>query len=399
MRIIEGGVTAPKGFRANAINCGIKKIRLDLALIYSDTPAVACGLFTQNRVQAAPIKVNKTHLKNIISQAIIVNSGNANCCTGEAGIEAALTMAGSVAEALNLRREDVMVASTGVIGEALPVSKIRAGLPSLIKDLSFGGGRKVAQAIMTTDKVTKEMALELKIKKTFVRLGGVAKGAGMIHPNMATMLCFITTDAHITRRALKLALKRAADKSFNSISVDGDTSTNDMVLALANGNAGGEIIDRNKEGVEKFCEALDCLMVELAKKIVRDGEGATKFVEIVVKDAASISGAKRIAKRISNSLLFKTSLFGEDPNWGRIAAAAGSSGVKFNPDKLDVFIGNKAVLRNGTAVKVDKEVLKKLFKKKDIGITVDLKSGNKTYRTWTTDLSFDYVKINAHYST
>ena len=399
MKVVEGGITAPKGFKASALHCGIKKSKMDLALVYSETPAMACGLFTQNRVQAAPIKVTKNHLARITTQAIIINSGNANCCTGKSGMESALAMTRLTAKLLRLEEEDVLVASTGVIGKPLPFEKIKAAMPALVKSLSPKGGHKVAQAILTTDKTTKELAVEIKAGKQNIRIGAVAKGAGMIHPNMATMLCFITTDAHITRRAFKIALKKAADKSFNSISVDGDMSTNDMVLAMANGNAGGDLIDRNKEDFNKFSLALEYLMEELAKKIVMDGEGATKFVEIRVKNAGSSSGAKRVAKRIANSLLVKTALFGGDPNWGRIAAAAGSSGVKFNPDKLDIYLGQKRVLKDGAAAKVDVRTVKDSFKKRNIDITIDLKRGNKFYRMWASDISLDYVKINAHYFT
>lgn len=399
MKVIEGGVTAPRGFKANALNCGIKKTKPDLVLIYSDTPAIACGIFTQNRIQAAPVKVSKLHLKRITTQAIIVNSGNANCCTGKSGIDDAVAMTQAVAKELRLDAEDVLVASTGIIGQPLPIKKIKSSIPSLVKGLNPKGSPMAAQAIMTTDKVAKELAVEIKIGKNAVRLGGIAKGAGMINPNMATMLAFITTDAHITRRALKLAVKHAADKSFNAISVDGEMSTNDSVLVISNASTGGELIDKHKEDFVKFSQALEFLMKELAKKIVRDGEGATKFVQIDVKGAASLSGAKRIAKRIAASLLFKTAVFGEDPNWGRIAAAAGSSGVKFNPNKLDIYLGTKRVLKDGKAGETDKKAVKDLFRKKDIDVTIDLKSGNKTYRMWTTDLSFDYVKINAHYHT
>jgi len=399
MKIIQGGVTAPKGFKANAVNCGIKKSKLDLGLIYSESPAIACGMFTQNRIQAAPIKLNKQHLLKITSQAIVVNSGNANSCTGKSGEEAALAVAKSVAGQLHLETQDVLISSTGIIGEALPVEKIKKAVPSLVKGLNSLKSEKVATAMLTTDKVKKELAIEVKLGKRTIKIGGIAKGAGMINPNMATMLCFITTDAYITRRALKIALKDAVNKSFNAISVDGDTSTNDMVLAMANGTITGGLIDKNKEDFKKFQEALSFLTQKLAEKIIRDGEGASKFVEVTVKGAASSSGAKRVARKVVNSLLFKTALFGEDPNWGRIAAAAGSSGVNFNPNRIDIYLGAKKVLKDGVAAKVDHKGLKDIFKKKDIGVIIDLKSGDKSYRALTTDLSFDYIKLNAHYTT
>ncbi len=399
MKVIEGGITAVKGFQASAVNCGIKKIKPDLALIYSEVPAIACGMFTQNKIQAAPVKVTKEHLMKMTTQAVIVNSGNANCCTGKKGHVDALAMTEAVAKNFGLEKDDVLVASTGVIGRHLPITKIKTHIPQLIKGLSNKAGHKVAQAIMTTDKTTKEIAVEVKLKKRTIRIGAVAKGAGMIDPNMATMLCFITTDAHITRRALKIALKNAVDKSFNAISVDGDMSTNDSVIAMANGASGPELIDKNKEDFKKFSEALDFITEDLAKKIVKDGEGATKFVELLVKGAASDSGAKRTARKIANSLLFKTALFGHDPNWGRIAASAGASGAKFNSDKIDIFLGTKRVLKDGAALEVDKAATKDIFKKKDIKITVDLKTGKREYRMWTTDISIEYVKINSHYST
>ena len=298
MKVIEGGITAAKGFKANALNCGIKRIKPDLALIYSEVPAIACGMFTQNKIQAAPVKVTKEHLKKMTTQAIIINSGNANCCTGERGRIDALSMTEAVAKNFGFEAEDVLVASTGVIGKHLAIAKIKTHIPQLVKGLNNKAGHKVAQAIMTTDKTTKEIAVEVKLKKRTIKIGAVAKGAGMIDPNMATMLCFITTDAHITRRALKIALKNAVDKSFNAISVDGDMSTNDSVIAMANGAAGPELIDKNNEDFKKFSDAMDFITEDLAKKIVKDGEGATKFVEILIKGAASDSGARRTAKKL-----------------------------------------------------------------------------------------------------
>jgi len=396
---VEGGVVAPKGFRAAAMNCGIKRKRKDIGLIVSSRPAVACGMFTQNRVKAAPVLVSKEHLKKMTAQAIIVNSGNANCCTGEEGLKDAYEMAGSAAKALGISNEDVLVASTGVIGRELPLDKIRAAIPQLIKDLSEDDGKCIAEAIMTTDKVTKEIAVKIKIKGKDVRIGAVAKGAGMIHPNMATMLCFITTDVNITRRALKLALSNAVDKSFNSISVDGDMSTNDSVIVMANGCAQNVLLDRKDADFKIFSEAIDYVASHLAEAIIRDGEGATKFVRIHIKNAKTLEGAKRIARRVSTSMLFKTALFGQDPNWGRIAACVGASGVMIDPDKLDIYLGKTRVLKDGVGSLKDKDALGKLFKNTDLDVTIDLNSGGKEYSMMTCDISLDYIKINASYTT
>lgn len=390
-------MTAPKGFRAAAVNCGIKRKHKDLALIVSDVPAVACGMFTQNRVKAAPILVDKEHLKKMTARAIIVNSGNANTCTGEKGLNDAYAMAEFTAAALGIEKEDVLVASTGVIGKPIPLNKIKAAVPLLVVGLSVKGS--IAEAIMTTDTFPKETAVRIKIKGKDIAIGAVAKGAGMIHPNMATMLCFITTDLFITRRALKLALADAVERSFNSISVDGDMSTNDTVLALANGSAGNKLLDRDDKDFAVFSRALNEVTGYLAKLIVRDGEGATKFVRINIKNAKSLMGAKRAARRLATSLLFKTALFGEDPNWGRIAAAIGASGVLFDPKKMDIYIGGAKVVKGGEGLYADFAALKKLFKKKEIEVTVDLNSGKKEYTLWTCDLSDEYVRINASYTT
>lgn len=396
---IKGGITAPKDFRASALNCGIKKRRKDLVLILSTYPAVSCGMFTQNRVKAAPILVSKEHLKKTTAQAIIINSGNANCCTGEKGLKNAYLMTELAAGELGLKKEDLLVASTGVIGKQIPIDKIRKAIPALADGLKKDGGRDASEGIMTTDKFPKEAAVKIRIKKKDVIIGAIAKGAGMIHPNMATMLCFITTDAYITRRALKLSLSGAVERSFNSISVDGDTSTNDTVLAMANGSAGNKLLDKKDRDFAIFTKALGYITDYLAKSIVRDGEGATKFIQINVKNAKTKAGAKRIARNLARSPLFKTAAFGADPNWGRIAASVGSSGVIFDPQKLDIYLGSKKVVKDGAGVSGDSALLRKLFKKREIDVTVDLNSGRKDYTVWTCDLTSDYVRINAHYTT
>ena len=396
---IKGGITAPKDFRASALNCGIKKRRKDLVLILSTYPAVSCGMFTQNRVKAAPILVSKEHLKKTTAQAIIINSGNANCCTGEKGLKNAYLMTELAAGELGLKKEDLLVASTGVIGKQIPIDKIRKAIPALADGLKKDGGRDASEGIMTTDKFPKEAAVKIRIKKKDVIIGAIAKGAGMIHPNMATMLCFITTDAYITRRALKLSLSGAVERSFNSISVDGDTSTNDTVLAMANGSAGNKLLDKKDRDFAIFTKALGYITDYLAKSIVRDGEGATKFIQINVKNAKTKAGAKRIARNLARSPLFKTAAFGADPNWGRIAASVGSSGVIFDPQKLDIYLGSKKVVEDGAGVSEDSALLRKLFKKREIDVTVNLNSGRKDYTVWTCDLTSDYIRMNAHYTT
>ncbi len=399
MNRVRGGVAAPKDFKAGGLHCGIKKKRKDLAIIASTVPAVACGMFTQNRVKAAPILVDKEHLKKTTAQAIIVNSGNANCCTGARGLKDAYRMAELAARELGIAKEDVLVASTGIIGVDLPMKNIEKAAALLVKGLSKDGGHDVAEAIMTTDRVPKEIAFKMKIKGRDVTIGAVAKGAGMIHPNMATMLCFITTDAYITRRALKAALRCAVEKSFNRISIDGDMSTNDAVLALANGSAGNKLLDRKDKDFKVFSKALDYATEYLAKAMIMDGEGATKFVRLNIINAKRNNSAKRIANKVTTSTLFKTALFGEDPNWGRIAASAGASGVAFNPRRLDIYIGKIMVMKAGAGTSKNKSEIKRLFKKREIEVTIDLNSGNKSYSMWMCDLSSNYVRINAHYTT
>jgi len=398
---VKGGVTAPKDFKGAAMNCGIKKKRNDLAIIASTVPAVACGMFTQNRVKAAPVLVSKDHLKKTLAQAVVVNSGNANCCTGEKGLRNAHLMAELTAKELNVDKEDVLVASTGIIGEQLPMDKIKKGISHLAGNMERGLGSAIAKAIMTTDKVTKEIAVKIKIKGKDVIIGAAAKGAGMVHPNMATTLCFITTDVYVTRRSLKLALVEAVDRTFNAVSIDGDMSTNDACIALANGSAGNTLLDKKDKDFAVFKEAIHYVCEYLAKEMVRDGEGSTKFVVLKVKNAKSFDGAKRVARKVATSALFKTALFGSDPNWGRIAASVGSSGVIFDPGKLDIYLGKIRVMKDGAGAEPEKDraALNKIFKKRDIEVTIDLNSGSKEYSMWTCDLSSEYIKINAHYTT
>jgi len=395
MKKVKGGVAQPKGFLVNSLNCGIRKYRHDLGLLISVVPAKAAGVFTKNKVKAAPVIFSQRNIKNSGCRAIIVNSGNANCCTGSKGSEDADRMAASVGKALKISKKKVLVASTGVIGQALPVKLIEKAVPALAKGLNKKGSISFAKAIMTTDKFPKSLAVKIKIGGASVTIGGTAKGAGMINPNMATMLSFITTDAAIKKDALKAAFKNAIAKSFNSITVDGAMSTNDCVFILANGAAGNRPISKDSSDYNKFCKALEYITAGLAKKIVLDGEGATKFVGIIVKGAKDASDAKTIACAIANDPLFKTSVYGEDPNWGRIAAAVGYSSAKVEPKKLDIYLDGKKAASGGVKTNAN---LAGAYKKKHINIVVDLKLGKKKVEVFTCDLTKKYVEINSSYT-
>ena len=398
MQVIEGGITAVPGIQAAGICCGIKDKKRDLALIYSQHEAQVAAMFTTNEVQAAPIHLCREHLSLGKIQAVIINSGNANACTGQGGRQNAQRMAQLTAQGLGIDPGLVWVASTGIIGVPLPMSKIEAGIEQIIPGLSSEGSNAAAAAILTTDTCTKQLAVHQQIGDKIITIGAIAKGSGMIRPQMATMLCFIATDAAIESAALQVALKQAADKSFNLISVDGDTSTNDMVLMMANGQAGGEQLTPDNPGWPAFQQALDYVTLELAKAIVKDGEGATKLVEIRVQGALSEKQAKEVAFSIANSPLVKTALFGQDPNWGRVMAAAGQTGAGLWPEQIDIYVGETKLVENGCSLGEEGEKrAKSLFKEKDICLTLDLKLGNAGTQVWTTDLSYDYIKINADY--
>lgn len=400
MEIAEGGVTAPLGFRAGVAECGIKRSgRPDLAVIVSDIPASCAGMFTTNRIKAAPVLVSKEHVRSGTARAIIANSGNANACTGEKGIEDAVAMAGETARLLKCSPHDILVASTGVIGRHMPMEKILPSISRAVKGLSRDGSEDVARAIMTTDTKLKEAAMAVDIAGTRVMLGGVAKGSGMICPSMATMLCFLTTDADIEPPALRRALRKAVSTSFNCITIDGDMSTNDMVLILANGRAGNPTIRTRSKAFDVFSEALDELCLDLSKKIVRDGEGATKFITVTVKGALLEDDALKVGMAVANSQLVKTAFFGEDPNWGRIVCAAGYSGVPIEETNLSVCINGISVFEDGTARNVDADNLRRSMSQSDITIVIDLNMGTEETRIFTSDLSYEYVKINAEYTT
>lgn len=400
MNAIEGGITAPRGFKAAGISCGIKnEDKKDLALIYSEVMAKAATAFTTNQIKAAPLKVSAEHIKDERAQAIVINSGCANAATGKKGIEDAKEMTRATAKILGIEKENVLVASTGTIGTFLPMDKIIKGIKEAEEKLSREGGGDAAQAIMTTDTFPKEVAIELETGGKKVIIGGMAKGAGMISPHLATMLSFITTDVTISGKLLKKALKASIDRSFNMITVDGEESTNDMVIILANGLAGNKEINMEGEDFKKFYSGLDKVTLKLAKMIVKDGEGATKFIEVEVKNALKWEEAKRIAFSVANSLLVKTALFGEDANWGRIMAAIGNSGVKIEEDKIDIYLGDLQLASFGCGVRFSGEEAKNILKGKEIKIIVDLNLGKESTKVWTCDLTPEYVKINAHYRT
>lgn len=406
MKIIKGGVTSPIGFLANGIRAGIKKSgKRDLALVCSEVPAIAAAAFTSNKFQASPVKISKLHLKNKTHQAIIVNSGNANCANGKIGDRDALFMAGLLAGALAIDRGEVLTASTGVIGKYLPIDKIEEKIPELVDGLSEKGGIPFSESIMTTDTKRKTLAVTLKIGDSVVTIGGACKGVGMIYPEMkterhATLLCFLTTDASISRKMLEYALDGAVGESFNMISVDGDMSTNDSCFIMANALAGNKRISQKGKDYALFLDALKSLVKNFARMLVADGEGATKFVEIEVMGSKSGRDAKNIARKISTSNLLKCCIFGQDPNWGRVVAACGASDADFDPDKVDIYLGRVKVFSGGQRVKkYDEKSVKKLFSGKDVYIKVDLNNGMQRAAAWTCDMSKKYVEINSEYST
>jgi glutamate N-acetyltransferase/amino-acid N-acetyltransferase len=396
---MTGGITTPNGFRAAGVRAGIKASQApDLALLVADTPAAAAALFTTNLVQAAPVLVSREHLARSggVVRAIVVNSGCANACTGEDGMRVAREMAAETARAVGCPVEQVLVASTGVIGVALPIEKIRSGLPQAMDALGRDQGAAAARAIMTTDPFPKEAAAEITIGGCPACIGGMAKGAGMIEPMMATMLGFLTTDARVPQPLLERALKEAVNETFNAITVDGDTSTNDSVMVLANG-AGGAVVDDSSYAA--FVDGLRSVCRELALAIVRGGEGATKLVSVTVTGAANSIEAKRAAKVIANSLLVKTAIHGGDPNWGRLLAAAGRAGVAFNPSRAAVQIGSIVLFENGRPHDDRAEQAASHLNQENVDISVDLGAGDARATVWTCDLSAEYVHINADYRT
>ncbi len=390
------GVTIPKGFRAAGVACGLKKTgALDLALVVSDSDCACAGMFTTNRVQAAPVLYDKETLtrNHAAIRAVVANSGCANACTGDAGLADTRETADATAHALGMRADQVLVLSTGVIGQRLPMDKLRAGIADAAPRVSRDGGADASRAIMTTDTRPKVSATS----HLPYAIGGMAKGAGMIHPNMATMLAVITTDVKIAPDLLDQALRAAVNVSFNRISIDGDMSTNDTVLVLANGASRFEV--RTTQHVAEFTDALTQACTDLAKQLVRDGEGVTKFVEIDITGARDESEAVRVAKSIANSPLTKTALYGGDANWGRVIAAAGYSGVAVEPSRMKLWFGDVNVFANGMPTDFDEADSTRAIAGKDISIRLDLGMGNASTTVWTCDLSHDYVTINGKYRT
>ncbi|MCK4309181.1 MAG: bifunctional ornithine acetyltransferase/N-acetylglutamate synthase [Candidatus Atribacteria bacterium] len=399
-QVVKGGITYPKGIKAAGVKCGIRFNKKDLALIYSEKVADAWGTFTTNIFKAAPLVVTEKNLSlsGEKLQAVLINSGIANACTGEKGLKDAWEMADYVSLGLKINKEYVAVTSTGKIGEFLPLDKVKAGVEKAIFCLDYAGGEEAAEAILTTDTKRKEIAVCFKLGEQEVRIGGMAKGSGMIHPNMATMLGFITCDISIKGELLQEALQEVVEKSFNMISVDGDTSTNDMVLVMANGLAGNKIVDKKDVDYYKFLEALQYVAKYLAKCIAKDGEGATKMIEVEVQNAVSFGEARKIAKAVINSPLVKTAVFGKDPNWGRILAAVGYSGAEVIPDKVDLYLKEK-IVENGQPLTFSRQEIHKYLDSSDeIKIIIDLKMGEVNATAWGCDLTYDYVKINTKYS-
>ncbi len=404
MRIIEGGICAAKGFTANGIHCGIRRnhSKKDLALIFSSVPASAAAVYTTNLVKGAPLIVTKNHLQNGIAQAVICNSGNANTCNAN-GIEIAEAMSDLCAKELNILAGDVIVASTGVIGQPLSIDPIAQGLPGLAAGLSVEGGKAAAEGIMTTDTVMKEVAVEFTLDGKTCHIGGIAKGSGMIHPNMATMLVFITTDCAISSEMLQKALSHDITNTFNMLSIDGDTSTNDMVTVLANGLAGNDTITAEGEDFATFMKALNTLTVALCRTIAGDGEGATKLLECVVTGADTLEAAKTAAKSVICSSLLKAAMFGADANWGRVLCAIGYSGADVDISKIDVSFrsakGEIQVCKDGAGIPFSEEIAKEILLEKEIDILISAGNGPFSASAWGCDLTYDYVKINGDYRT
>jgi len=404
MKIINGGVCAAIGFKANGIHCGIRKNRTkrDLALIMSDVPATAAAVYTTNLVKGAPLTVTKQNISNGTAQAVICNSGNANTCNSN-GIEIAKAMCALVSEDTGVAADDVVVASTGVIGQPLDIEPIKNGMAELAKGLTSEGSQLAAEAIMTTDTVLKEIAVEFTVDGKTCHIGGIAKGSGMIHPNMATMLVFITSDVSISAEMLGKALSCDIQNTFNMLSVDGDTSTNDMVTVLANGMAGNKTIDSEGADFDTFMQALNTVTVALCRMIAGDGEGATKLLECTVSGAEELETAKICAKSVICSSLLKAAMFGADANWGRVLCAIGYSGAKVNVNTSGVSFRSKAgeieVCRDGFGVPFSEEKAKEILLEKEIEILVSVGNGDYTASAWGCDLTYDYVKINGDYRT
>ncbi|AND84466.1 bifunctional glutamate N-acetyltransferase/amino-acid acetyltransferase ArgJ [Clostridium tyrobutyricum] len=401
-KITKGGVTSPKGFKSSGVSTGLKKgNKKDLALVYSKESCNSAGVYTKNRVKGAPLIVTREHLNNSKAQAIIINSGNANTCTGDTGIKNAEEMCSCCADLLELKKEDVLVASTGVIGVQLNIDAIKKSIPDLVNSLSEDEHKNAANAIMTTDTVLKTVSLSFKIGDKTVTIGAMTKGSGMIHPDMATMLAFITTDINISTALLNKALKDSVKVSYNRISVDRDTSTNDMALILANGLAGNPVIDEENQDYQIFSQALNEINITLAKMMAKDGEGATKLVECKVINAPNEHDAEILSKSVICSNLVKTAMFGADANWGRVLDALGYAGVDFDINKLQLSMesskGTIEVFKNGYPVDFSEDIAKQILSEDEILIIVNMNCGSCIVSSWGCDLTYDYIKINGDY--
>ena len=402
MKLSKNRNPAVPGFKAAGLSCGIKaKNAKDLALFISDVPATAAGVFTKNRIVSPGVTWSRRALKPGSCRAIVVNSGNANTVVGPKGMKDCDEITKKIAEELSIPQKEVLIASTGVIGVPLPSEKIIKAAPLLVKKLgrTAKNWTDAAEAIMTTDLVSKSDRIQYNFKGKQVTIGGITKGSGMIHPDMATMLGFLYTDAVINSKTLKMALLEAADRSFNRITVDGDNSTNDCVIVLANGEAKNSTIKPNTPGYREFVKALTIISKNLASKIILDGEGATKFVTVRVQGGGTRKQAYLIANSIATSSLVKTALFGEDPNWGRIFCAVGNAGAPFDPDKVDILLNKNLLVKNGSPTNLSPQKLVKAMQQHEINITIDLHGGKEWEEVLTCDLSYDYVKINAEYTT
>jgi glutamate N-acetyltransferase/amino-acid N-acetyltransferase len=396
---ISGGVTAVPGFMASGIHAGLKKEKLDLAMIYNEKLCSAAGVFTTNVVKAAPLLLSMELLAKGYAHGVVINSGNANACNGTQGMIDAKAMVAAAAKAVGVNEQYMLVSSTGVIGQKLAMEKVIPGIEKAAQGLSVNGGAAAARAIMTTDLLAKEKAVQFELSGVPVTIGGMAKGSGMIHPNMATMLGFITTDAVIEPSVLHSALKDVVNSTFNMITVDGDTSTNDSVVVLASGTADHPTITKGSANYDIFVQALAEICGYLAKAIARDGEGATTLLTVKVNHANTMEDARKAAKAVVGSNLFKAAVFGQDANWGRILCAVGYSGAKFNPEMVDIYIGDELVAQNGGAVDFSEERASEILGKDEVTVTVDLKEGEHSATAWGCDLTYEYVRINGSYRT
>jgi len=401
--IENGSITSPKRFQGAGMHAGVKSDSSikDLALVYSTAPATAAAVYTKNLVQAAPIHVDREHLQDGVARAVILNSGNANACTGEAGMDHARRMCAATAAALGLVNSDVLVCSTGLIGSQLPIEKIETAIPLLAGSLSDQGGPDAALGIMTTDTFAKHCAVEVELDARTVRVGAIAKGAAMIAPNMATMLALVSTDARVPSADLKTMLSAAVSRTFNCITVDGDMSTNDTVIAMANGAAladGVQVVANSADG-HKLGEAIEAVCSEMAKAIARDAEGSTKLITIQVNGARGEQEARQVGLSVANSNLVKTAMFGCDPNWGRILCAVGYSGVDLDPERVEVQLCGTSIYADGAGTAFDAAALSTAMQAEDIPIDIDLRAGSASAQIFTCDLTYDYVRLNAEYTT